>query len=293
MADAAAMSAGPAALARVGVVVVNYNAGAWLRRCVESLRPPGSAHPDIVIVDNGSADDSLAGVDDSPARIDRAGRNLGFAAGVNRGAAGLSSDYLLLLNPDCRLTPAALAELVAELDRNPDAALVSGRVVGLDGAEQRASRRRLPTPARIRGELMPFGGVGIDLSTTPAPAEAVDVEAVSGACMLVRRQAFEAVDGMDEGFPLHFEDLDLCARLAAAGWRIRWTPAATIEHAGGRSTRTRPVAVLWAKHRGLWRYLRRHCDREWPVWQRPLWFALLAAHALARTPQAWWTRSRS
>lgn len=287
------MSAESDPLARVGVVVVNYNAGAWLGRCIEALRPPGAAFPDIVVVDNGSVDDSLAGIDDGRTRIDRAGRNLGFAAGINRGAAQLDSDYLLLLNPDCRLTPAALAELAAELDRHPDVGLAGGRVVGLDGAEQRASRRRLPAPGRIWRELLPFVGDGIDLSGTPPPDAAIEVEAVSGACMLLRRRAFDAVGGMDEGFPLHFEDLDLFARLRQAGWRIRWTPAATIEHAGGRSTRTRPVGVLWAKHRGLWRYLRRHGGRDWPGWQRPLWFVLLAAHALARTPVAWLTRRAS
>jgi hypothetical protein len=166
-------------------------------------------------------------------------------------------------------------------------------VVGLDGAEQRASRRVLPTPGRIWREMLPLGGGGIDLSRTPAPRHPVDAEAVSGACMLVRRCAFDDVGGMDERFPLHFEDLDLFARLAEAGWRIRWTPAATIEHAGGRSTRTRPVGVLWAKHQGLWRYLRRHGGRDWPGWQRPIWFMLLIAHALVRTPVAWLTRRAS
>lgn len=281
------MSAPDEALARVGCVIVNYNAGRWLARCIETLCPPGRTAPAIVVVDNGSADDSLDGIDPDRVRIDRAGRNLGFAAGVNRGAAGLDTEYLLVLNPDARIDPDALAELVAELDAHPDAALAGGRVVGLDGCEQRASRRRLPTPGRICREMLPFAANGIDLSQMPPPGGSIDAEAVSGACMLLRRRAFDAVGGMDDGFPLHFEDLDLFVRLRQAGWRLRWTPAATIEHAGGRSTRSRPVAVMWAKHIGLWRYLRRHGGSDWPRWQRPLWLLLLTAHALVRTPVAW------
>lgn len=278
-------------LDRVAVLIVNYNAGGWLARCVAALRPAGEAAPAIRIVDNGSSDDSLERLDAPGIEIDRAGRNLGFAAGINRAAAGADAEFLLLLNPDCRIEPAALIELVGELDRHPGAALVSCRVLDDGGREQRGSRRRLPTPRRIIAELA-GGDDGIDLTGRPAPAGPVDVEAVSGACMLVRRSAFEQVGGMEPAYPLHFEDLDLFARLAEAGWTLRWTPAAEVVHAGGRSTATRPVAVLWAKHRGLWIYLRRHCSAEWPRWQRPAWAVALTTHALLKTPVAWFRARR-
>jgi len=117
----------------------------------------------------------------------------------------------------------------------------------------------------------------------------VEVEAVSGACMLVRNAVFQQLGGMDPGYPLHFEDLDLFARLREAGWTLRWVPDFEIVHAGGRSSQTRPVGVLWAKHRGLWRYLSRHCGDAWPLWQRPLWFGAMVVHAALRTPLAWAT----
>jgi len=274
-------------LGRVAVLIVNYNAGDWLARAVAAVRPAGSEEPEVIVVDNGSDDGSLDGLAGSGARIERAGRNLGFAAGINRAAAHTSRELLLLLNPDCRVSPADLVRLVAELDAHPDCALVSGRVLGLDGAEQRGSRRRLPTPARIIGDLLPFSSNGIDLSTTPAPTVAIEIEAVSGACMLVRRRVFESLGGLDAAYPLHFEDLDLFARLAGAGWTLRWVPDVAIEHAGGRSTRRRPVAVLLAKHRGLWRYLGRHCRDAWPAWQRPVWWAALALHFVLVAPLAW------
>ncbi len=279
-------------LARVDVAIVNYNAGDWLARCIESLRPDRAGEPNVIVVDNGSSDASLQALDDAaPGRdgltVDRLDRNTGFAAGVNRAAGHASREFLLILNPDCLLAPAVLARLVEELDDHPEAALVSGKVLDCNGKEQRGSRRRLPTPRRVIGEMLRLGGERIDRTGTPAPQSSVEVEAVSGACMLVRRNAFVELGGMDERYPLHFEDLDLFARLRAAGWTLRWVPGVEIVHAGGRSSGTRPVGVLWAKHRGLWRYLARHCGEAWPAWQRPLWFVALILHAAIRTPVAW------
>lgn len=270
-----------AALTRVGVLIVNYNSGPWLARSIAQLLPDGASEPQIVVVDNGSADTSLDRID-TRVRLDRAGRNLGFAGGINRAAAQCQRELLLLLNPDCLITPAALVRLVAELDAHPEAGLVSGRVVGEDGREQRASRRRLPRPRRIVGEILPISSNGINMIRTPAPNESVEVEAVSGACMLVRAEALRAVGGLDEGYPLHFEDLDLFARLGEAGWTLRWVPEVEPVHAGGKSSASRPLGVEIDKHRGLWRYLSRHCRDQWPAWQRPLWGLALLGHLLLR-----------
>ena len=145
------MTAVDAALGRVSVLIVNYNAGDWLARAVDAVRPAGSAEPEIVVVDNGSADASLDALDADAVRIDRAGRNLGFAGGINRAARHAHREFLLLLNPDSCIEPGDLARLVGELEAHAECALVSGRILGLDGREQRASRRLLPTPSRIVG----------------------------------------------------------------------------------------------------------------------------------------------
>jgi len=286
-------------LARVDVLIVNYNAGDWLARAVANIRPEGAAEPNLIVVDNGSTDNSLktiqppagtmpaaTGINHS-ITIDCAGRNTGFAAGVNRAAGHATREFLLILNPDCLIDPAAVARLIDELDRHSEAALVSGKVLDRDGSEQRGSRRRLPSPSRVINELLPLGGTRIDTTDTPAPDEAIEVEAVSGACMLMRRNAFVELGGMDEGYPLHFEDLDLFARLGECGHTLRWVPEVEVVHAGGCSSSHRPVAVLWAKHRGLWRYLNSHCAQEWPAWQRPVWWLALALNAVVRTPQVW------
>lgn len=267
------MKPGGNALQRVAVLIVNYNAGSWLGAGVRALLDGAPGEPELLVVDNGSTDGSLDGLAGLPVLIDAAGENLGFARGVNRGARQLDREFLLILNPDCRLSTAALAALVAELDAHPEAGLVAPRVLDEAGREQRASRRRLPTPWRVLAEFLP-GLTGVDLTRRPAPPGACEQEAVSGACMLLRRAAFNAVGGMDDGYSFHFEDLDLMARLRAAGWTVRWTPAADAVHIGGVSSRGREREVLMAKQHGLERFLAIHCPRRFPRWQRWIWRAL-------------------
>ena len=281
-------------LDRVEVLIVNYNAGPWLGRCVETLIADGGNELLIHVVDNASSDNSLALLPQSKQiHIERNDRNLGFAGAIERYRPALSRDYLLVLNPDSMIDQDDLVRLVEELDRHPRAGLVSGKVLSETGLEQRASRRQLPTPKRILAELRSSDQsdqARIDLTHTPAPSESIEIEAVSGACMLVRRTALEAVGGFDADYPLHFEDLDLFARLQNAGWTIRWCADVQIVHVGGASSNSRPLAVHWAKHRGLWRYLNKHCKPVWPQWQRPIWALLVVLHAAIMAPLVWLRR---
>jgi N-acetylglucosaminyl-diphospho-decaprenol L-rhamnosyltransferase len=273
-------------LTRVTAVVVNYNSGVWLARCVTNLRGRRTEHPGVVVIDNASSDGSVDQLPDWPAiTVRRAHRNLGFGRGVNQALRSVETEYVLVINPDCLIVPAALARLVEELDAHPEAAMVSGRVFDMSGNEQRGSRRRLPTRAQVLAEVLPFSRRGgIDLTDQPAPADAMEVEAVSGACMLIRTRALDEVGGFDPGFHLHFEDLDLMARLREAGWQIRLEPAVIVSHAGGVSSRQRAVGVMLAKHRSLWRYLNKHCAEDWPIWSRVLWRSAIVLHALLRLP---------
>lgn len=273
-------------LSRVTAVIVNYNSGRWLARCIDNLRGRSGSLPEVIVIDNASSDGSIdilpegAGI-----TVRRAHRNLGFGRGVNQALRSVRTEYLLVINPDCLLVPASLTRLVEELDEHPDVALVSGRVFDMSGTEQRGSRRRLPSRGQVLSEVLPFSRVnGIDLTHEPAPEEPTDVEAVSGACMLVRTAALEQVGAFDPGFHMHFEDLDLMARLRAAGWRIRLVPTVFVSHAGGVSSRRRPLAVMWAKHQSLWRYLNKHCSEGWGWFSRSLWWLFIHLHAVLMTP---------
>lgn len=287
----AASVPGPA-LARVTAVLVNFNSGPWLARSVRALKGRGARWPNVIVLDNASDDGSLDDLPPMPGlEVIRLMENLGFGPGVNRAFEAVATDYMLIINPDCLLVSEALVALVAELDAHPEAGLASGRIFDMSGNEQRGSRRQLPGPRRVLNEVFRFRlGVGVDLIRLPAPLEAGPVEAVSGACMLVRSSAFRELEGFDPGFPMHFEDLDLMARLQQAGWSVRLVPTVAISHAGGVSSRRRPVKVMLAKHRGLWRYLNKHCRDRWPAWVRPIWWLGIWLHAGLMLPVAFWRR---
>lgn len=275
----------------VSVVVVNYNAGMLLAEGVRPLLDAGVAS--FTVVDNGSTDGSLEPLRELlPAeprlRLIANHDNRGFAAANNQGATAASTDYLLFLNPDCRMTAAGLARMVALLDAHPDVGMAGPLVLNVDGSEQRGCRRRLPDPQRalmrVLGRIGPDGDgkvSGFDLTGTPLPKEPTTVEAISGACMLMRRELFERMGGWDTGYFLHCEDLDLCMRIGQAGSKILFVPDVSVTHVQGVSSRRRPVFVLWHKHRGMWRYYRKFLQAHEPRWLTVLvWLGIWARFLL-------------
>ena len=246
---------------KIDVGIVNYNAGACLRQCLSGL-VDDPAVGQIYIVDNASDDDSLAAVGkpllaSGKVQVIRNDKNRGYAAAVNQFINLAQSDYLLILNPDCVVDPGALTVVCAVLDADPKAGMAGCLLKNPDGSEQRGGRRRLPDLSSSLRRLI-YGQShaerGFDLVNTPLPDHPVEVEAISGACMLVWRAALMDVGPMDEGYFLHCEDLDWCMRFHQKGWKIMFVPSASVIHYQGASSRGRPVFVLWHKHRGMWRF---------------------------------------
>jgi GT2 family glycosyltransferase len=252
------------------VIVVNFNAGEALERCVRSiLQQAEKVH--VSVIDNASSDGSekrvralFAGRDDVSV-TDNAG-NPGFASAVNSAAAqlrdaGRTADYLLILNPDCELQDGALGRLADALEQDADAALAAPLVVDERGQPRRATLRRFPDPWK---SLMTFSGLwrlgerfdvfsGVE-SVTAMPPGTEPAEAVSGACMLMKYSVFYQVNGLDSNYRLHCEDLDLMYRLRQQGWRCLIVPGARAYHGLGVSSRSRPAWVHWQKHRGMQRF---------------------------------------
>ncbi|HET7396338.1 MAG TPA: glycosyltransferase family 2 protein [Gammaproteobacteria bacterium] len=256
------------------VVLVNFNSAEYLTMAVGSLLNDESVR-EIVVVDNGSQDASLdilrQKVSDNRIRIIETRENLGFARAVNIGANNLASSYLVLVNPDCLLDPGAVSELIRRANDLPEAGVVGALVVNPDGTEQRGCRRRLPTPVSGLGESVLFRWLltGFNQTGEPLPDRPVRVEAVSGAFMAIKADVFRRLRGMDEGYFLHFEDIDICARAAAAGYGVWFVPQARAVHEKGVSSRSRPLFVEWHKHRGMWRFFRQHyppCRHAWVRW---------------------------
>lgn len=269
----------PAPPPRVDAVIVSYNNRATLRACVQPLtqRPAVS----VTVVDNASPDRSLEAVDDLPVQRIAAGGNLGFGAGCNLGAAGGRAPYILLLNPDARLTDGALERLCAVLDADPGVALAGPRLLAPDGALMHSMRRfqsARSTWARALylHRLLPRARWANEIDARPAAyAAPAEPEWVSGACMLVRRDAFDALGGFDEGFFMYCEDEDLCRRLRAGGGRVRYEPGAVVSHVGGVSAPRAGLYPVLARSRI--RYARVHAGRASAAAQR----AGVAAEALS------------
>lgn len=248
----------------VGAVVVNYESGPLLAACVDSLVADGVAR--VVVVDNGSADGSVDALDPSGGRVAvvRPGRNVGYGAAVNRGAAAVGGDLFLVCNPDLLIVPGLVQALEGAAATTPGAAVVGPVVRDPDGTRY-PSARRFPSLVDAAGHAFlgrfrpdnPFTrryhGASAAGSGRPS-GPAVPTDWVSGACMLIRRQAFEEVGGFDEGYFMYAEDVDLCWRLRRSGWSVIWTGAGEVVHIQGASTARHPWRMLVEHHRSLFRF---------------------------------------
>lgn len=286
------------------VIVVNYNAGTLLLDCVASALESGVRR--VIVVDNASADGSIARlrsqIDDKRLQIILNDRNLGFAVGCNMGVKASDADYLLFMNPDCVLPAGTLPRMIEVLEQHPEVGMAGGFLCNMDGSEQPGGRREFPTPGRafarafgLSAIASRFPGLLSDflLHDTPLPSKPVPVEAISGACMLVKRQAMDDVGLWDEGYFLHCEDLDWCMRFQLKHWQILFVPDAPMFHAWRACSRRRPIFVEWHKHRGMLRFYRKFFRSRYPgalwwlmvtgVWLR---FAVIFIHQGSRLTMA-------
>jgi N-acetylglucosaminyl-diphospho-decaprenol L-rhamnosyltransferase len=272
--------------ASIAVLIVNFNAGPALGQCLASLGEHlGGFDWEALVVDNGSADGSDVAAEQAGPRVRviRGGGNVGFAAAVNAAARLTRAPLLLLLNPDARLLPGAAEALCADLQAHAECAIVGPAVVNEDSSPQGSARGDPDMLTGIFGRtalatrLFPrLGAARRNVVVLEDAAGGRDVDWVSGACMLVRREAFDRVGGFDERFFLYWEDADLCRRLRNAGWRTRYQPAAKVVHLVGCSSRTNASLAIRAFHRSAYLYYATHVHPS--AWHPARWaaFALLA-----------------
>jgi N-acetylglucosaminyl-diphospho-decaprenol L-rhamnosyltransferase len=245
----------------ISAVIVSYNSADYLPDCLRSLRSEGV--DDIVVVDNASSDGSVEVVRaaDPAVSVVETGANLGFGSAANRGVAATAGEYVLILNPDTVVEPGTAKALSEALDRDPGLAVVGPRMENLDGTLY-PSVRRFPEMAVAFGHAF----LGLVWPANPATRryrmldwdhdrQAADVDWVGGACMLVRRSAFDLIGGFDEAYFMYVEDVDLCWRLGQAGWRIGYEPSARVVHALGGSSRRVPYRMIAEHHRSLYRFV--------------------------------------
>ncbi len=254
------MTGGP----RLAVVIVSFEAREALLAALGSLRAHASAPVETVVVDNASTDGSVEAVRrNHPAALVIANlENVGFARACNQGWRASKAPHVLFLNPDAEVGPGALEALVRVLDERPDVGAVGPRTRSPDGTIQVSTGPDL-TLASEWAQRRLVRGVARRDPRAVAEAEARharehEPDWVSGACLLARRAALEAVGGFDERFFLYEEDADLCRRLRLAGWRVVFTPAAEVSHRLGHSMARAPRRARREYDRSHLLYYRRH-----------------------------------
>ena len=253
----------------IRVIIVNYNAGEIIVPCVASVLETGEDIR-ITVFDNASSDRSMQLLNNSYAghqhiELIQNDENIGFSRAINAVAKAAKEEYLLILNPDCELFPFALGHLKQALETDHSAALAGPLVVNRQGVVQKGTLRHFPDPWK---SFLTFSGLwrleslfpsiqGVDRHQAELPIENATAEAVSGACMLLRRNQFMQLGCMDEEYGLHCEDLDLMYRLHLQGYHCLLVPTARVFHRQGVSSRSRPFWVHRQKHLGMQRFFRK------------------------------------
>ena len=274
------------AAAELAVVIVNYDTGTYLERCLASLeRHRGDIAIDVLVIDNASHDGShTAAVAAHPwVRLIENPENVYLSPAWNQGIRETSAPFVLLLNPDVEWWHGTLADYVAVAKANPRAGLVGPMVRNSDGSTYE-SGRLFPSVTdavghAFLGTLRPDNPFtrryhldGWDRTTERA------VDWISGCCMLVPREAFEEVGPLDEGFLLYGEELDLATRLREAGRTVLFTPEVEIVHEIGVST-GRSRRIIRMHSQSMLRYYRKHRAHGWRKMTVPVAWAALTLRA--------------
>lgn len=257
----------------VDIIIVNYNCTDYTIRCIDSIkRNIQSCRISIIVIDNSSNDMPNRITDHFPdIQLIRNPRNVGFGKAINYGLELSKLKYVILINPDALVPDRSLFDIIDYLDKHPEIAVAGPKILEWDGSIQ-GSARRFPTIwTSIFGRKSPLTRLFPGNSITkreficfngekhkPQPADWV-----SGACMIIRRDAIKQVGGFDSRFFMYWEDADLCKRLKKLGWKIMYHPKAKVYHQTGKSSATQPVVSIYHFHKSCYYYFIKHAG--WPI----------------------------
>jgi N-acetylglucosaminyl-diphospho-decaprenol L-rhamnosyltransferase len=257
------------------VVIVSYKTGAVLIDCLKSVLMQSDVKQ-LILVDNGNVRSMVRELnaladDDARLEIITGHGNVGFSKGCNIGARWARGRYLLLLNPDSILGDGVLAEALDVFDEFTDASVVTVRLENPDGSEQRGGRRNLMTPWTCLVEQFRLDRLApnhphfkrLNLNEKEPFTEITKVQCISGAFMLMPKSTFEGLDGMDEDYFLHVEDVDFCMRIEKQGGEILFVPYLSVMHQKGTS-RVYSGFVEWHKSHSFAKYFFKHFQPQYP-----------------------------
>ncbi len=250
----------------VSVVVVSWNTRDLLRNCLLTVdreaRQLNDGELEVFVVDNGSTDGTVQMLQKSFPSVALIANteNVGFAVANNQALARCRGEYVLLLNPDTELKAGAIAQMARFLKSRLYVGAVGPLLVSPDGSMQESCYPR-PTLFRELWRLLYLDRLH-RLTNYPMAEWTLDrprqVETLQGACILIKRSVLDEIGLLDQDFFIYTEEIDLCRRILAAGWRIYWLPIATVVHYGGQSTRQAASKMFIELYRSKLHYFRKH-----------------------------------
>ena len=253
------------------IILVSYHTGPVLFEAIAAILKQTAAI-ELCLVNNGNTPEVLArlevlAAEDKRIRFITGHGNIGFSRACNLGARSGSGTYYLFLNPDSLLPPDAIEKLNNEKNNLTRPFMLGARLIDDDGKNQRGCRRALLTPRTAFIEALHIGKFfpkeRLNFNDEAIPSKTIPIPAISGAFIYVPREDFWAIDGFDEGYFLHVEDLDLCWRFRKAGGEIYFVPNVVVTHLGGTSKATKAF-VEKHKARGFMRYFHKNF-KDYPV----------------------------
>ncbi len=245
----------------ISVVMVSYMTGPALMEAIMAVLSDRDVH-ELIVVDNGNTESARARLSEMTANRNRirflqGHGNIGFARACNYGANLATGHYILFLNPDAVITKGAARELANAGDCLVQPWITGGLLRDETGKEQRGSRRRALTPFSALVGFLPIlevipGLRSIHRDVDELPTQTVQIDTISGACLMTDRPSFEKMGGFDERYFLHVEDIEICRRARQMGGQVGFVPSATIMHYGSTSN----VPRIWIEKEKLKGFLR-------------------------------------
>ena len=252
----------------LSIIIVNYNTGRLLKDCIASIYRETTTLPfDIWVVDNASCDNSLQMIKKQfqEVKLIENKQNVGFAKANNMAISKSKADYVLLLNPDTLILGNAIEKMLRFMDINPKVGISGCKVLNEDGTLQLACRRSIPNPHvaffRLSGlsRLFPNSKIMAKYNLTYLnPNKAHEIDAVSGAFLMIRRKVVDNIGKLDERFFMYGEELDWCLRTKKAGWKVMYYPDAEIIHYKGECSKSNSRKATFEFCRSMYLFHKKH-----------------------------------
>jgi GT2 family glycosyltransferase len=253
---------------KLSIVIVNYNVKNLLQKCLESIfKYQKDIEFEVTVVDNNSKDHSrkMLKRDFPQVKLIENKRNLGFSRACNQGIKQSQGRYVLLLNPDTELTSGGIKKMMDFMDSKPEAGICGPKMTDRRGNLQFSCRSfpsyltAISSSQSILNRIFPENFLSQKyLLKEKNHSQIMEVDWVSGSCLLIKREVFEKVGLLDERFYMYVEDVDLCYRAKKTGFSVFYFPPVLVIHHIGKSTQKKKFNMLLEHHRGMYYFYKKH-----------------------------------